>query len=485
MDRTSKFGVVFICLFALPFAGFGSFAFFMAIRQVLNGTGQPQNWMLLLFGLVFSGIGFGLMFAGIYGSKILKRQQRAEAEHPAEPWLWREDWAQGRIVSKTRSNMIGAWIFAVLWNLVSLPMLFLLPQQAAKKPIAYIGLIFPVAGVFLLVRAVRQSLAYREFGKTCFEMASVPGVIGGELKGVIQARFPHSPEHGVHLRLTCVNRVTTGSGDNQSTRENIIWRGEFDLSPTQLYPGPAGTTIPVNFRIPWDVQPTEKRGPRDEIVWLLEALASVPGVDYHDVFEVPVFRTQKTPTHPEPNAATAAPTAVRPAALTVEITQSAQGVEFYFPAARNKGFAVGTTVFLLIVGSVTYFLAGSRAPVIFPLAFGFFALLLLYITVQIWFGTTRVGIGNGTLLVQDGLLGGGKVRQFAFAELAAISSKITSQQGDATGTPYYDIELNLRSGRKVTLGRTLRNKQEVDWLIAEMQRLTGLQPKAAAAGVPS
>ncbi len=448
---------------------------------MLNGAFQPQIWMLLIFGLVFSGVGFGLILAILYGTSLAQREQRNQAEHPAEPWLWREDWAQGRVVSKTRSNMIGAWIFAVLWNLVSMPMLFILPRQAAEKPVAYIGLIFPVVGVYLLVRAVRQTLAYREFGKTCFEMASVPGVIGGELKGVIQARFPRSPERGVHLQLTCVNRVTTGSGDDQSTRENIVWRGESELSSAQLYPGPAGVTIPINFRIPWDSQPTEKRGPRDEIVWQLEALADVPGVDYHDVFEVPVFRTQQTPVQPEPESAVSIPVAVRPSALTVEITQSSQGVEFYFPAARNKGFAVGITLFLLIFGVITYCLAGSGAPFIFPLVFGFFALLLLYVCVQMWLGTTRVGMGNGQLLVQEGLLGGGKVRRFAFSDLASISTKITSQQGDASGTPYYDIELNLRSGRKVTLGRTLRNKHEVDWLIEEMRRLTGLEPRAAAA----
>ena len=99
-------------------------------------------------------------------------------------------------------------------------------------------------------------------------------------------------------------------------------------------------------------------------------------------------------------------------------------------------------------------------------------------------GTTRVGIGQD-LLVQDGLLGGGKVRRFEFSELASIDSKISGQQGGSTGTPYYDIQLNLRNGRKVILGHTIRNKQEVDWLVNEMRRMTGLQTKAASAGAPS
>ncbi len=476
--------MVFLCLFALPFAGFGLFTLATAIQEMLTGTGKSPVWLLLIFGVVFSGIGLGLMCLAIFGSKFLKRQQRAQAEHPAEPWLWREDWAQGRIKGNTRSGMISAWIFAALWNAVAMPMLFVIPQQAAKKPVAYLGLIFPVAGVFLLVRAIRLTLAYCEFGKTYFEMTPVPGVIGGELKGMIQARFPHSPDHGIQLRISCVNRVTSGSGDSQSTSENILWRGETNLSSGQVYPGPAGTSIPVSFHIPWDAQPTETRSPRDTIVWQLEALADVPGVDYHDIFAVPVFRTQQTPAKPDPGTTVATTQrATRPNTLTVVVTETAVGVEFYFPPARNKSFGAGTTVFLLIFSAITFFLAGSKAPIIFPLAFGFFALILLYITVQMWFGTTRVGIGKETLLLQDGYFGGGKVRRFEFSELASISSTIRSQQGGSTGTPYYDIELNLRSRRKATLGRTIRNREEVDWLVEEMRRLTGLQPKAAAAGM--
>ena len=482
MDRATKLGALFLCLFALPFAGFGLFAFATAIHQMLSGTSDSKVWLMLIFGFVFTGIGLGLICAVIFGGRVLKQQQRAQAEHPAEPWLWRDDWAQGRIKSSTRSGMISAWIFAALWNLVSMPILFFVPQQAAQKPLAYVALLFPVVGVFLLIRAVRLTRAFVTFGVTWFDMAPVPGVIGGELKGNIQARFPHSPDHGVQLRLSCVHRSTTGSGDSQNTSERIVWRSESILSSAQLYPGPNGTSIPVNFQIPWDAQSTETRSSRDVILWQLEALAYVPGVNYHDVFEVPVFRTAQTPAHPPAEAAVPVPVAAQPATLTVQVKRSAQGIEFYFPAARNKGFAIGVTVFLLIFGSITNVLARSSAPMIFPVAFGFFALLLLYISVQMWLGTTRVGIGKRELLLQDGFLGGGKVRRFALSEITSIASAIKSQQGDGTGTPYYDIELTLRSGKKVTLGRTLPNQQEVDWLLDEMRRLTDLQSKAIAAG---
>jgi hypothetical protein len=123
-----------------------------------------------------------------------------------------------------------------------------------------------------------------------------------------------------------------------------------------------------------------------------------------------------------------------------------------------------------------------RAPFIFSLAFGFFALLLLYITVQLWFGTTRVMIGNTGLSVQAGLLGGGKLQRVALADIVSIGNRIASQQGGATGVPYYDVELTLRDGKKITLGRNLRDKHETEWLVEEMRRLAGVQVKSMMAG---
>ena len=226
--------------------------------------------------------------------------------------------------------------------------------------------------------------------------------------------------------------------------------------------------------------------PRDEFLWLLEATAGVPGVDYHDVFEVPVFRTAQTPTDTEASSEETAfafhTREARPPELSVRVQQVAEGTEFYFPAARNKSFAVSITVFAAIFGGTAYGLTHAGAPFIFPLAFGLFALLLCYSALQMWFGTSRVVIG-GSLTLQSGLLGGGTVQQITFSDIATITDKINGQQGGGTGTPYYDIEMTLRDGRKLTLGRSLRDKRETEWLMSEMRRLTGLDKKSMTAGM--
>jgi hypothetical protein len=219
-------------------------------------------------------------------------------------------------------------------------------------------------------------------------------------------------------------------------------------------------------------------------VWILEALANVPGVDYHDIFEIPVFRTQQTPTGPEAEKLdtpfTSAHAVARPEALTVQVRQGVNGTEFYFPAGRNKTFAASTSVFLLIFGSITLFLLHARVLMIFPLAFGFFTLILVYITAQLWMGTSRIVFGPSEVSIQSGLLGGGKTQQFPLAEISSITDKIRAQQGAATGIPYYDIELTLRNGNRVTLGQTLRNKRETDWLVQEMRSLAGLVQSTSA-----
>lgn len=485
MKLSGKLGQILLCLFALPFALGGLLVFAQAFRP---NTGNAPFWVPLVLGFVFGGIGFGLMFLAIFGGNYAQRQQRLQVEHPTQPWLWQADWAQGRANSKTRTNMIAGWVFAIFWNAISMPIAFtVLPAAARQKGgIAYVFLLFPIAGVYLLIRVIRLTIAFFEFGNTYFEMTTLPGVVGRELSGRIQARFPHSPDHGIHLRLSCVHRVTTGSGNSQSTMENILWRDEADLSSGQLCPGPIGTTIPVCFPIPLDAQPTEKRNSRDEFVWVLEALGDVPGVDYHDIFEVPVFRTQQTPAHAEKEKfATPAPTqaATRPQAATIKVTPTPEGTEFYFPAARNKSFAGMTTVFLLIFSAVALVLIYAKVFLLFPLVFSFFSLLLLYGTLQMWLGTTRVVIGGAQLSLQAGLLGSGRLRQVAISEIESIRSKIAAQQGGSTGTPYYDIELTLTDGKKLTLGRFLRDKHETEWLVSEMSRLAGLDRRSMTAGM--
>jgi hypothetical protein len=479
MDRNEKIGVTILCLMGAAFAGFGLMAWFLAWRNMATLLGQSMLWLPLLFGTVFNMVGFGLLYLALTGSKRMARQKQAQSVHPGEPWKWRADWAQGRANSAIRGSLAGVWIAAVLWNLCVFPYVWAVsPSAFYRNPAAALFLLpFVAAGLFLLFRAVRTTIAVLEFGTTYFAMDSVPGVIGGKLRGSIHARFPHSPDHGFHLRLSCVRLVRTGSGNSHNTQETILWCDDADLGPGQFYAGPMGTTIPVEFHIPRDVQPTDNTNLSNQIIWRLEGMADVPGLDYHDVFEVPVFRTaassgegESVASEPGEFADVAAQTR-RPDQMTVVVRETEEGTEFYFPPARNRRLAVWTTVLALIVCGVTYSLAHVGAPLIFPIVFGFFALVLVLFAAQYWMGTTRLVIGAKVRL-QAGLLGGGKTREIALTDVDGFDEKIQSQTLNGTVVPYYDIVLRLRDGQTLTVGKMLSSKRETEWLVSEMRRLT-------------
>ncbi|MGZ7057160.1 MAG: hypothetical protein ACXVK3_16690 [Candidatus Angelobacter sp.] len=477
MDTSGKvaFGAVF--MFALGFTVAGLFALAAATH---SPSADPHAMFLgICLGLTFTIVGVAIGAVAIYGFRKYQFQRGQQAANPASPWLWREDWAQGRAKSCTRSTMFQAWIFAIVWSLISMPALVFVPKAIAHQRLAIIGLIFPVCGIGLLIWAIRETLRWFEFGVTWFDMVSCPLVIGREFHGNIHARFPHGADHGIRLKLSCVNRVVTGSGKTETTNERILWREEKNVSPGELCPGPIGSLIPVSFGIPWNALQTDSSNPRNSILWLLEADADVPGIDYKDVFELPVFRTQETPASPGSETRSDNPACAAPIRPTVAVNVTPEGTQFFFPPARNKGFAMGVTTFAMLWSGVLTFIIFMHAPVIFPVVFGFFDLLLLIGAAQLWLGTSRIVIDSTHVRVQSGLLGGGKWREFPKSQILDIQAVIAAQQGGSTGTPYYDIRLLQTEHQNVTLGRTIRDKDEAEWLVSEMKK--ALQLRAAAA----
>ena len=250
----------------------------------------------MVFVLVFGSVGFGLLIGGL----IAYRKQRADAAlaaaHPETPWMWKADWAAGRIVSSSKMTMLAALAFAFFWNAISFPLWFVLPHEIIDKGnrVALLGLLFPGIGLVFVGWAVLSILRWRKFGRSVLRIASVPGVIGGQLVGVIQTSAKVRPEDGFHLLLRCVRRITTGSGKQRSTSETVLWEDERIVMHELLEDQAELSAIPVEFQIPYDCRPSDERNADDQTLWRLTAAAEVPGIDYAATFEVPVFKTAES-----------------------------------------------------------------------------------------------------------------------------------------------------------------------------------------------
>ena len=492
MTQPSKGASLFLALFGLPFLSAGLFFIY---AQFASGGNLGSGGRILgaLFGLIFAVIGAGLMYAAIGGYWRLKKQAAIEESNPLSPWLWRADWASRRADSLNKKSEITYWVICIFCNMILLPVVVgLVPKMVRSgDPRAFLVLGFGLIGVILLANAIRATIRHWRFGNTYFEFNSLPFSPGDRIGGRIQLRFETEAAHGIDLRLSCVRRVVAGSGDSRTTREAILWQAEQNVPSGAVGPGPLGRMIPVDFVLPAETYVTDHDNPSDQVLWLLHAQADVPGVDYSDDFELPVFRTAASveaarasqsqvssgadafgfPAAPAESDSTAV---AQSASTKVIVSMHSGGTEFYFPAFRNPGRAFGLLVFTLIWSGVVYFLY-SHAPLFFFIVFCLFDLLLVYGVFHVTLGNSRIGVANSEILSRAGILGLGSTRRFPVSDVASIVPVVSMQQGGASGNALYAIRLRTKNGRKYTLADEIDSRQEARWVVGQIEMLAGLK----------
>jgi hypothetical protein len=464
-------GLGCMVLFMLPFAAVGVFTMGQGVRHAAGGEWGSAAFMGL-FGLVFGLVGFGGILAALKARRAGTETDAVRARHPEAPWMWRADWVAGKIEDGSHSTMIAAWAFAAFWNLISLPAAFFGVRQALREESygVLLVLIFPAVGLGLLVWAIRAAIRFRRFGVSRLELSTVPAPVGRALRGTVVATGALNAHPGLRVTLTCVRRVTTGAGKSRSTNERVLWQEERHTQGRQTRSAEGMmTSIPVAFDLPGDAEPSDDTNSRNQVVWRLSVSADVPGVDYASTFEVPVFRTTESVEAPsaEPAAAPAlVEPFVQPATSRVRVTRNRRGTEIVFPAARNPGTSAALTCFVAMWLAVVWATVHFGAPMLLQIVFGAFGLVLLWATVASWLGVTQVTVGDGAVAVATGLLGPMRERRLTADEVAEVTTRIGMQSGN---TPYYDLILVRKDGKRMSAGRGIRDKQEAEWLAATMR----------------
>jgi hypothetical protein len=476
---SSEKAVGCVVLFLLPFAAAGTFCAVQAIRMASAGVWHDAAF-LGIGALAFGGVGFGGLVGMRVGYQRMKETESLQAAHPEEPWLWRRDWASGRIEDSTRDTLLAAWIFAALWNVVSLPAAYVGVRNAlyGGNRAALVALLFPLAGMWLLARAVQATIRKQKYGVSRLELSTRPGVVGHALAGTVRAPVGLEPPEGFQVSLTCIRRRTSGSGKGRSSSDSILWQEERRTPGKQSrdYAG-MNTSIPIAFRLPTDVEPCDATNVDDRVLWRLQVSAGVPGVDYESVFEVPVFRTSASaelPSSDETSSAGGLPAPAayqRPADSPISVTTNRRGTEILFPAARNPGAAMSLTAFMAIWFGALGVQLYVKAPIIFPIVTGLFGILIVFGVLDLWLRVSRVTVDGAGIVVASGYLEPGNERRLSAAEISDVVTSIGMQAGN---TVYYDVVIRCKNGKKTTAGRSVRDKREAEWLAATIKQALGI-----------
>lgn len=428
-------------------------------------------WFNAMFALVFGGAGLGLLFGSLHARRRQRLAEARLAEAPEEPWRAREDWASGVIRSGSRMAAMVITGFALFWNAISWTVVPGLWSQLRREgPGVWFGLLFPAIGLALLAWAVRMWLVVRRYGGAELTLATTPGVLGGRLAGAI--RLPQAAEGAESYRLTlrCVEVDRRG----EHTSERVRWEEEQVLRADALPARDEGIILPVLFGPPYDLPASQAPCPGGQVVWRLKAQAQRPGLDLDLAFEVPVFRTPDS--RPDfqldrsPLKAFAAPqaAAARIREEGVRVEESADGCVYEFPPAQAKGTAVIVTVVAAAFCGISTFLwQQPGAPRFMAVLFSVFAVLVVLGALDAWFGRARVEADAGGLRWRQFGLTGRRRGELAAAEVRDLAAELW---GTSNNQSMYALRVYTASGRRITIGRTLRSKAAADLLVADLKK---------------
>ncbi|HEY8240945.1 MAG TPA: hypothetical protein VIH35_05835 [Kiritimatiellia bacterium] len=304
-------------------------------------------------------------------------------------------------------------------------------------------------------------------------MAAVPGVIGGRVAGVVSVPRDVQPAGGFIVTLDCLETVTTGSGKDRSTTDRTVWQDSHAMKAEAMRTDPMFQALPVLFAPPYDLPSANPEAGNGKITWRLEVKADIPGVDYLAHFDLPVFKTADSSPEFKLDAAAMAKYELKqdPAEILqsagLVISQTTSGVSIVFPMCMRPLQALSITVFFLLWTGVVILLANVDIPLIFPLVFGIFDLLLFYGVLDGWFGSARVEVGRGSVTLQSGLFGSGAVRNLAVSDIDRIQRAVGPQQGTAIT---HIVHVHTKDGKKHDAGRPLASPMQAEALAAVIRQ---------------
>ncbi len=483
-------------------------ALYSLVQWMRGGLDSAGAIRLAAPALIALTTGAAMLWASHRSYQQEKSFRRRVRQHPDAPWAWREDWARGVIQSDVVAWpwVAGAFVFGMVF--VALGVTVIAGRSASGSGHWVAGSVFSGAGLGVVVLGVYLFRRRRKYGRSSLHLESVPIALGGVLRGEVTAPYRFdSVDMEATLRevFRTIEQVTDRDGDREErSRDSTLWRSEASVPHRELRVNGCTTVIPLSFRLPLNHRQTTPVAPhrklsRIGVYWALEVRAKVSGIDYSADFEVPVFgqvegseeaaALSAFPVDIAQGSSVTATDAVSGATASRTTVRSRDGnIEMFFPAARNRGAAWMWTIGSVVFGG-GFYLGWSRLDVPYWLAWmlGIVSALSACVALKVWTQTTTLIFGAQELNIHRQMFGRRRAVCIPRCDISNIESQVSGQFGQ---TFEYRIVVATHERRGMILVESLRNKRDVDVLVAQMRALLGLRrapsepPKESASGPP-
>lgn len=447
---------------------------------------RSLRWGLIgfkaIFFLVFGGVGTGLI---IWAFMAPREKELSAPGLRDSPWLANDDWQSAVIRSGSRASMWFAWGFALLWNLISAPLPFLVYEEVIEKHnlLAVIGLLFPLVGLGLLVWAIRRTREWHRFGPAPVTLDPFPGSIGGNVGGRIDVRLPFEPSRRFAVTLTSLFSHESGSGDNRSRRERADWQ---DKQVAHATAGPYGTRLSFRFDVPDDLHASDAAKSGDAWhLWRLNLRAELPGADIDRDYEIPVYPTRQKSRGLSGLSIDAAKSAQKQFDLEdirrrIRLSEGIAGKSMLYPAGRYLSSGLAGCLFGAIFTTAGWFLLTHEGATILGSVFGMVGLLIMLSALYFALNSLEI-LQDGAELKTIRRIFAIPIRQKSMRRADFVRFSMRSSMSTQSGgnhVMYYSVFAHDRAGQKLTLGEGFQGASQAEAAIELIAREFGLSASA-------
>ncbi len=412
-----------------------------------------------IFLFVFGGAGLGLL---IFVWRARKEKDTSDPRFKDKPWLLDDDWQTASILSSSKVAMYAMWAFAVVWNLISAPLPFVMVDELVNKQnyLALVGLLFTAVGIGLIVWATRLTLQWRRFGRTPVTLDPFPGSIGGHVGGTIELALPFDAAHDFEMTLTNIHSYVSGSGKNRSQKEKAEWQ---DIIVAHAEPSGKGTRVTFRFDVPDGLDESDTDHDDSYYLWRLNISAELEGTDIDRSYDIPVYATATQSRHlsrlaVERGREKQTVIADKSVLNIIKLIHNADGRKMRYPMGRSvlasmPGFVVGS-----VFAAVGWFVATDQGQWMFGSIFGGVGALVALGTLYTMLNSLEVSRdANGIKTVRRIL--GIPVKRSTMSRHDFVMFKKNSRfqtQGGGKHLMHYSLYALDRHGDKIIVGEGSR-----------------------------
>ena len=458
-------------------------------RPAQSVIDREMRWgmmtLVVVFCSVFIIVGLVVIVAAFKSGSSVKPRDSSVSAQSISNWQSRKGWESAQIRSNAKSTMWFLWGFAIVWNGVSSPLLFILPDEvsAGNYP-ALLGLLFPIVGLVLLYKAIAVSREFLRFGKVLFEMDPWPGAIGGNVGGRIHVnnwqRASGSGPISSKVRLECVHSYVSGSGKNRSRRENIVW-AEEGVPAIENYGN--GLGLAFRFDVPKDLPQSDVEQSGEYHFWRLSVEAESQGIKLERQYNIPVMVSSARSRYVTHDISEQVEekqlqrdAEIRDSIATgnfdlpglsrsMKYTDLGGELRLAFPMFRNRILLLFALIFAGGFGFASYNMLFEMAESgffkyflwLFSLPFVLVALFATIASVYLAFNNLRVSMTSSEISVLRRLLFIPVFyKKFSPSQIAELFLKTSGSTGQGVNkVAHYKVRARLRDGSKVTIAEDI------------------------------